>query len=38
VQVTSGGGSGGGAFGGFWLLALATAALTLPALRTPGRR
>ena len=38
VQVTSGGGSGGGAFGGFWLLALATAALTLPALRTPRRR
>jgi len=38
VQVTSGGDSGGGAFGGFWLLALASAALTLPALRTPGRR
>ncbi len=30
--------SGGGAFGGFWLLALATAALTLPALRTAPRR
>ncbi len=37
VQVSSSS-SGGGAFGGFWLLALATAALTLPALRTPGRR
>jgi serine protease len=37
VQVSSD--SGGGAFGGFWLLALATAALTLPALRTaPHRR
>jgi serine protease len=32
VQVSSGS-SGGGAFGGFWLLALATAALTLPLLR-----
>jgi len=30
--------SGGGAFGGFWLLALATAALTLPALRSAPRR
>lgn len=30
--------SGGGAMGGFWLLALATAALTLRAVRpTPGR-
>ncbi len=40
VQVTpsSSSGGGGGAFGGFWLLALATAALTLPALRSPGRR
>jgi serine protease len=37
VQVSSSS-SGGGAFGGFWLLALATAALTLPALRTPRRR
>jgi len=36
VQVSSS--SGGGAFGGFWLLALATAALTLPALRNPRRR
>jgi len=36
VQVSSGG-SGGGAFGGFWLLALATAALTLQALRRPQR-
>jgi serine protease len=39
VQITSSSSSsGGGAFGGFWLLALATAALTLPALRTPQRR
>jgi serine protease len=30
--------SGGGAFGGFWLLALATAALTLQALRSAPRR
>jgi serine protease len=30
--------SGGGAMGGFWLLALATAALTLPALRSAPRR
>jgi serine protease len=37
VQVSSSS-SGGGAFGGFWLLALATAALTLPALRTPRCR
>jgi len=29
---------GGGAFGGFWLLALATAALTLQALRSAPRR
>jgi serine protease len=36
VQVSSSS-NGGGAFGGFWLLALATAALTLPALRTPQR-
>ena len=34
----AGGDGGGGAFGGFWLLALATAALTLPALRTPPAR
>jgi serine protease len=36
VQVTDS--SGGGAFGGFWLLALAFAASTLPLLRTPRRR
>jgi serine protease len=30
--------SGGGAFGIFWLMALATAALTLPALRAAPRR
>ncbi|HMO49392.1 MAG TPA: S8 family peptidase [Rubrivivax sp.] len=29
----AGGDSGGGAFGGFWLLALATAAITLPLVR-----
>jgi serine protease len=32
----SGGGGGGGAMGGFWLLALATASLTLRVLRQPG--
>ena len=37
VQVTDSS-SGGGAFGGFWLLALAFAASTLPLLRTPRRR
>ena len=30
--------SGGGAMGGFWLLALAAAALTLPAARSEPRR
>ncbi|MGL6108555.1 MAG: S8 family serine peptidase [Rubrivivax sp.] len=32
------GGGGGGAFGGFWLLALATAALALRAVRLPSSR
>ena len=39
VEVSgSGDGGGGGAYGGFWLLALATAALTLRLLRPAPRR
>ncbi len=38
AQVSSDSSSGGGAFGVFWLMALATAALTLPALRAAPRR
>jgi serine protease len=37
-QEVPSGGSGGGAYGGFWLLALATAALTLRLLRPPRQR
>jgi serine protease len=38
VEAPSSSDSGGGAFGGFWLLALATAAATLRLLRAPTRR
>jgi serine protease len=38
VEVSSSSSSGGGAFGVFWLMALAAATLTLPALRSPRRR
>lgn len=37
-QVADSGDSGGGAFGGFWLLALAAAAITLPLVRPLPRR
>jgi serine protease len=38
VEVSSSSSSGGGAFGVFWLMALAAATMTLPALRSPRRR
>ena len=38
APVVADSGGGGGAMGGFWLLALGTAALTLRALRPPRRR
>ena len=38
VQVADAGDSGGGAFGGFWLLALAAAAITLPLVRPAAPR